>query len=116
MSHSSAEFHFADGTILFGEYNGTVDIMCTGMFKNPEDRDEAWREQVWSRCNCGRPAEPCIAVVTFGEPWGWQGAACRHCMLFTGPHSPYDVENFEGKPAIDAAVERLKSSDAAPRF
>ncbi len=115
MSHSSAEFHFADGITLYGEYNDTVDVMCTRIFATPEERDDAWRKQVWTRCTCGKPHEPCVAVITLGEPSGWLGTSCRSCMLFTGPHSPYDVDNFEGQAGLDAAISRLTSPESAPR-
>ena len=106
MSHANATFVFADGSRLFGEYDGTSDVMNPLMFVNAQDRLEQWRKQVWKDCDCGAAAEKCIAHTDYGGGFWWHGTACRKCGVFIGPKMPWDdgTDITHGKDAPEKAL------------
>jgi hypothetical protein len=83
MSHASAEFIFKDGTILYGEYNGTSNVMLSNMFNTYDEMLDKWREQEWRGCEC--PGEPCVAMTNYADGEWWVGIACRKHMCFKEP-------------------------------
>lgn len=90
MSHAQAEFKFSDGTVLYGEYNGTADIQEPAMYATKEEMDANWRNGEWKECKCGQPPEPCVATSYYGGGFSWDGTACRRCMAFIGPLSDFN--------------------------
>jgi hypothetical protein len=100
LSHSEARFIFPDGVILYGEYNGTSDVMCSMMFWTQEEMKALWRNQENKSCSCGEPSEPCIAFTHYGGGFYWDASACRSCMTFEGPSMPlyYDIPTTDGQP------------------
>lgn len=96
MSHASAKFYFPDGTVLFGEYNGTADVMLPRMYATADERNKHWRGDNWRECNCTAPKESwetCIAESSYGGGFWWPGTACRKCMAFVGPLDPEYTES-----------------------
>ena len=78
MSRAPAEFHFFDGTILHGVYEGTSDIMDERMYRTAQ-------EEPFDHRPCTHKEESCIAVSHYGNGFWWWGKACRVCMRFLGP-------------------------------
>lgn len=98
MSHATATFVFRNGLYLFGEYNGTADVMLPRMYATTEERAANWRRQSWD-FECLHTGEPCIAHTTYGAGWWWRGTACRKCMIFKGPRCWEDFSQLR----VDAA-------------
>lgn len=90
MSHSSAQLRFDDGSELHGEYDGTSDVMLPRMFRTPEERNEQWRKQEWPKAECHHDKEGCIVHSDYGGGFTWPGETCRTCLIFTGPHDPWE--------------------------
>lgn len=93
MSHASADFVFQNGTVLYGEYDGTSDVMLSRMYGTPEERQENWRRQVWGTCECGAEPIDCIVHCHYGSESTWPGKACLNCMIFIGPPNDFDFED-----------------------
>ena len=86
MSDALAQFCFADGTVFYGRYNGTTDLMRRAMVRT---ESEAWQDMPWSNdpCRC-KDWEPVKALSHYGGGFWWKGLACRRHMLFIGPVCP----------------------------
>lgn len=104
MSHSHATFIFADRSPLFGEYNGTTDIMLPLMFDAQEEVKKHWRQQKWKDCSCRRNPVACIAHTYYGGGYYWHGSACLTCRVFIGPKMPFDegVTHFDSEQPPDS--------------
>lgn len=90
MSHANATFMTRCGTMLFGEYNGTSDVMLTNMFHTHEEAIENWRKQEWRECECGQTkVTECVAHSDYGGGYWWKGTCCLQCNTFLGPLDPY---------------------------
>lgn len=88
MSHSTAAFKLKDGTILYGEFNGTVDVLLPFLYNTPEERDENWRSHRWKNCiNKEHIHEQAEVCVTYGGGWIWEVKICRECMCAIDPLS-----------------------------
>lgn len=92
MSHANATFVFADRPSLFGEYDGTSDVMLPLMFGTRDEVREHWRKQEWRDCCCGGEPVKCIAHTDYGGGYWWHGTACLKCGVFIGPKRPFDEE------------------------
>lgn len=90
MSRASATITLADGTVLFGLYNGTVDHMFHNLFLTEEERDDFWgkcyERAIYKTCGC--EGEPCVVHHTYAAGRSWDGKACREHMMFLGPTDP----------------------------
>jgi|GEM_PF-4902383 hypothetical protein len=93
MSRSPAILYLADGTELYGLWNGTVDVMWSGVYPTIATRDEAWGR--WhdglrgpKPCTCD--AEECIVLEdqyslrACGHVF--VGKVCRTHGFFQGPY------------------------------
>ena len=88
MSHSSAAVRFSDGTILHGEFNGTVDVLFPFLYKTEEERNNNWRPKKWKYCNNKKHKREEVEIaVTYGGGWYWKGIACKKCMIVISPLS-----------------------------
>jgi hypothetical protein len=77
MSHASAAVLFRDGTIRYGIYSGTSDIMGSCLFGSI---DEAWDDyrSPASRDEAAEAAdEPVIIYSDYGGGFSWPGRATR---------------------------------------
>lgn len=92
MSHANATFVFADRPPLFGEYDGTSDVMLSQMFDTRDEVRKHWRKQVWKDCSCGGEPVKCVAHTDYGLGFWWHGTACLKCRVFIGPKMPFDEE------------------------
>lgn len=90
MSHASVDIKFKDGTILYGEYNGTSDIMLTNIFDTPEERNNMWRKQEWKTCKCNGEKIECDVISHYGGGSSWTGKACLQCKVYCGPYEPWE--------------------------
>lgn len=90
MSHANATFVFADRPSLFGEYDGTSDVMLPLMFDTRDQAADHWRNQEWKDCACGRESVNCIAHTDYGLGFWWHAKACLTCGVFIGPKMPFD--------------------------
>jgi len=91
MSHAHATFVFED-RVLFGEYNGTSDVMLPLMFDTKKGVSDHWRKQEWKDCDCGNDPVPCAAHTDYGGGFWWIGEACLVCRVFVGPKMPFDYD------------------------
>lgn len=109
MSHSSAQFYLDDGTVFWGEYNGTADIMLPRMFTTSEEMQAFWHQQDWDEHKDCSLDEPCVVESHYGRGFKWNGSACRKCMLFLGPYNPFDedVEMIDEKQIADKTPSLL---------
>lgn len=93
MSHALAVCRFdADGLTLYGEYNGTCDVMCSALWPTSEQVEEHWRSPANQRvCNCpGAPkSEPVRIWTSYGRGFHWAAMACRRCGAVTAGRDPY---------------------------
>lgn len=103
MSHASVIVHFADGLILHGEMNNTVNILQPCLYATADERDAMWRKQTHKDCTCGQQSEK-VCVYEYACDVFWEVNACRHCMVVVGPLQTdwYDADGNEqihdGKP------------------
>lgn len=90
MSHAHARFVFSDGTVLWGEYNGSCDFMRPKMFTTFDEMWANWRQDY----EVSQPVhpEPCIVYHDYANGCGYLGTACRQSMRFIGPTN--DEEAF----------------------
>lgn len=85
MSHGSAKFTFPDGSILWGEYNGTAGLMESSMYATFEEMSAHWREGNREAECTHETSEPCKVEIYYGSNDEWEAKACRKCMIFIGP-------------------------------
>ena len=96
MSHSSGEVWSKTGELLgYFEYNGTVDVVCTRIYKTEDDMIEHWRGHNFRDCICEhkKPLEV-ILYSSYGGGFYWDGAVCLDCeAIMEGilPYEDYDV-------------------------
>lgn len=91
MSHSFGRVKCADGTLYWVEYNGTVDVLCSNLFKTVEDCREYWRGAMWRKCeNKEHIHEDAEVAVTYGGGYYWPVKICRECMCVTDNFVPHD--------------------------
>lgn len=89
MSHSTATFRLSDGTIYYGEFNGTVDVLLPFIYKTEEERNNNWRPHSWKYCSNPKEHkhEKAEVAVTYGGGWNWIITICRECMVAIDPLS-----------------------------
>lgn len=93
MSHANARFTLEDGTVYYGEYNGTSDVMLTNMFDTFEEAQEHWRRQEWRVCKCAEPnIVSCDAWTNYGFEHEWEGTCCTKCKTFLGPRNENEAD------------------------
>lgn len=103
MSHASATILFKDLTV-YGEYNGTSDVMLTNMFNTQEQRNAMWRSQEWrSGCTekCQGDIQECIVISHYGGCFWWKGSGCLTCMTYLGPCDTDKIMDLERSCEID---------------
>lgn len=89
MSHSTGAVRFEDGEVMYYEYDGTADIVCSALGTR-EEVSENWRKPQNDRtCSCGKKSEPVEIMSTYGGGFYWNGMACRKCKSITGGYAPY---------------------------
>lgn len=93
MSHSVAAVKFeSDGLVLFGEYNGTVDVMISSLYTTTEERSAKWRSHEWKTCTCNQTPEPVEIATNYGDGFNWKGSACRACLCLVSGFDPDEDE------------------------
>lgn len=60
------------------------------MYATEEEMLGHWRNQEWKECAGDHVQEPCVARSYYGGGFDWDGMACRTCMVFISPKSPFD--------------------------
>ena len=106
MSHAHGKVKFEDGTVLYYEYDGTVDLACTALRSSRKEVSEHWRADNMAECECGSPPEKVRIAADYGNGFSWDGAACRGCMSITGGIEPKYADNFEdGMPGWALALQ-----------
>ncbi|BAZ50052.1 hypothetical protein NIES4103_26660 [Nostoc sp. NIES-4103] len=96
MSHASVNFLFPDGSQMYGEYDGTADVMMPEAFHTLEEMETKWRNHDWSK-KCNQPdkclKELCTVVNHYyGSGCEWKGEVCKTCGLYFGPANDWDRE------------------------
>jgi len=98
MSHSSATVKFSDGLVLYGEYNGTVDLMLWNLYPTMDKMIEHWHQQQPKECS-GHESETVEAHADYGNGIDWKATACRQCMVFLKPNNPIEHKVLMSLPS-----------------
>ena len=99
MSHANGEIWSEDGKRLgFFEYNGTVDCVCTRIYKDKVDLKVHWRGDNWRECTCGGRPSPVILYTDYGFGSHWAGEACFACEAITD--GVFDFDSRDGHPFL----------------
>ena len=105
MSHAQGEV-IKDGKVRgYFEYNGTVDVACTAIQRNPEAIKQHWRSPTNCRdCSCSQPRSDVILWTSYGGGFWWPSTACFSCMAITGNRDPWREEAYpeDGYPIPEA--------------
>ena len=88
MSTCGGQVRFADGTVMYGEYHGTSDLMADALWPTYDEFVAHWKRQPWRKCTCGND-EPVRIASEYGGSFHWDGRACKTCMVITDGHDPY---------------------------
>ena len=89
MSTCSAQVRFVDGTILYGEYHGTSDMMCDTLWEDYDQYLKHWKRQPKRECTCGKEPEPVRVACCYGNGFHWDGKDCKACRILIDGHDPY---------------------------
>ena len=96
MSHSLGQIKFKDGKIMYFEYNGTCDVVCTRLYKTKDDVNKHWRKDNNRECLCGNESEDVEIATIYGKGYYWYGKACRKCNAITEGVEP--LNSYAGLP------------------
>lgn len=98
MSHASGTAKFKDGTTLYFEYNGTIDLALPFLYRTSEELEENWRRSDTTSCICGSESEEVYLHTVYGNGFGWESTACIKCMCITGKRNndPGEEEYYTG--------------------
>ena len=102
MSSASLKVRFEDGTILHGEYHGTVDLAVPTLWENFEDMSKHFKRQPERKCTCGND-EP-VVIATCYAGFSWDARACKKCLVITDgtdPHGDGDLDAWGAGELID---------------
>ena len=120
MSRALMTLTFADQTVLYGIYNGTVDLCMTWLTQTPEEAWACYRAWADEPLDAPEPECTCITIdppdrnqaplptgPTGPEPvhvhndYGsgsgsgsgstFEGTACRVCMVYVSPIDPMEL-------------------------
>lgn len=106
MSRASAAVRFPDGTVKFGIYNGTCDVMQPGLFDNPKDPWDAFYAKgkfegqpgaCWPAEVVGEP-EDVVIYSDYGGGFYWPGRATRNRIIGPLDWDGWDGTDREGEP------------------
>ena len=93
MSHARGQVRFDDGTIMYYEYNGTCDVVCSCLYDTATEMQDKWRNQPHNECKCGK-TEPVQIATNYGDGSSWIGKACKNCRSIDyGRGNMYDEED-----------------------
>lgn len=93
MSHADGLAILPNGTKYHFEYNGTVDICCTRIYKDYEEMHKNWRIDNLRDCKCEERSHMQVMLSTsYGAKWHflWESTICLNCMCITG--KTHDLE------------------------
>jgi hypothetical protein len=79
-----AYVRFADGLIMFAEYDGTADWIIPQLYESRDALSLGWRKSAARQavCTCGKD-EPAEYAETYGDGSHGPLRACRHCKAIT---------------------------------
>ena len=107
MSHSDGAVKFLDGTIMFFEYNGTVDVCIPVLYDTYDEMRANWRRTDLKNSDYYCKAEigtlshswEWVRIATsYGGGFSWDGKVCRQCKRIVNNLEPdYDSQE-EGLP------------------
>ena len=78
MSHASWLVKFPDNEIWHYEYDWTLDIVLSHIYKTFDELKNSWRKWEWLECNCWK--EENVEITT--TYWWWfyfKWFSCRRC-------------------------------------
>lgn len=94
MSHADGLAILPNGDEYWFEYDGTMDICCTRLYKEYEELHANWRKDNRRDCSCSEKERVSIPVVlstsygAFNRHSGWQflwlSEICKKCMCIIG--------------------------------
>ena len=116
MSHAMGAVRFlSDGTVMFYEYSGTLDVTISHLYATCKEVTDNWRKGEWLQCTCGQ-SEPTEIYTSYGYGYSWMGKACRSCRAITDGLEPGE-EVFTGKDLDDSPdwVSAAMKADQEPR-
>ncbi len=101
MSHAFAKVSFADGDLLWAEYDGTMDRILPRLYKDEETLYSHWRKSQsdWE-CLCGVLPEYAEYYSSYGYGFFGPVQACRTCMVITSVErwNDWNDQGFHGGP------------------
>lgn len=108
MSHSTGAVKRENGEILHFEYNGTVDVCRSPLYKTQEECQANWRTGKWVACNC-QPVtrEKVELAVSYGGGYMWDAFICPKCMCITDRFTPHGIDDMEEYTGEYSAVDGL---------
>ena len=99
MSHSNGLVKFKDGSRMFFEYDGTVDVCLPKLCPTYDEMQAHWREpSPMKTCTCDNPSEPVDAFTDYGNGLQWKTTACKKCGVITDCGDPYTRGYRSGTP------------------
>lgn len=115
MSSAMAMVRFGDGTVLYGQYQGTSDVMLSELVDTHEELSRRWRDLGWKECShpaSGGGREFVHVWTQYGSGFHWWGVGCRRCKALVSGHMPYDgdgADREDGTP--EWAREELEKEE-----
>lgn len=77
-----AQVQFADGLILFAEFDRTDGYYCTRLHGERHGVYRHWQSNNHHDCLCGKD-EPVLLATLADGGHAIEGRACRHCLAIT---------------------------------
>ena len=111
MSHAHGAVKFEDGLVLFYEYSGTGDYVCTALKRTQAEVSRDWRSPANNaKCTCGA-SESVELMTDYARGLSWPGKACRRCMAITDGQFPLDTDGIERVAGIPAWAQGARAAD-----
>ena len=86
MSHADGLAILPNGDTYHFEYNGTVDICCTRLYKDYNEMHANWRADNLAECSCDTKIFKKVMLSTSYGHWDflWESEICEKCLCITG--------------------------------
>lgn len=115
MGTSLAKIRFNDGTIYYGGYQNTSDIITGGMFcKTYKELEDKSHDSMYLACKC-KTIEPVAIAVNYGGGFYWNGKACKACGRLHEGYNPYpdsDISPYGSVPLSKQVKDAEKTNIA----
>lgn len=115
MSRATAAVRFQDGTVKWGIYDGTSDILIPRLFDGPDEPWDAYyadrkglpKVELWPEAE-GEP-EPVTIYSDYGGGWTWESMATRNVVT-------EGLDPFEYVEDLSSAEYKRPRTDGTPEW